>query len=81
MKQKVIETMGTSQSRNQDCCSRQNDMTRKVDVSLAHRRKLCFGKKNQVAQLKFGHDNDIADQARNDVMEYHSNENSQEVVQ
>ena len=52
MKRKVIGTTGTSQTRNQDCCSRRNDMTRKVDVSLAHRQKLCSGKKNQVAQLK-----------------------------
>ena len=30
--------------------------------------------------VKIYHDNDIADQARNVVMDYHSNENSQEVV-
>ena len=29
-----------------------NDMTRKIDVSLAHRRKWCSGNKDQVAQLK-----------------------------
>ena len=81
MKQKVIGTKGATQTQNQAWDLRGNYMMRKINVSLAHRRKLCFGKKNQVAQLKFGHDNDIADQARNDVMEYHSNENSQEVVQ
>ena len=62
--------MGMSQTQNQACCSRKNDMMRKIDVSLAHHRKLCFGKKNQVAQLKFGHDNDIADRARNDLKDY-----------
>ena len=44
-------------------------MTRKIDVSLAHRRKLCSGK-DRVAQLKSLHDNDIADQARNDLNDY-----------
>ena len=29
-------------------------MTRKIDVSLAHRRKLCSGKKDHIAQLKYG---------------------------
>ena len=52
MERKVIETTGTTHTRNQACCSRQNDMARKVDVSLAHHRKLCFEKKDQVAQLK-----------------------------
>ena len=47
-------------------------MTRKIDVSLAHHRKLCSKKKNQVAQLKLAqlkrsHDNDKTDQARNDL--------------
>ena len=36
MKQKVIGTMGMTQTRNQACCSRQNDKTGKSDVSLAH---------------------------------------------
>ena len=53
MKRKVIGTMGTTQTRNQFCCSRKNDMMRKIDVRLAHRRNLCSGKKDQVAQLKF----------------------------
>ena len=45
-------------------------MTRKIDVSLAHRRNfLCSGNKYQVAQLKSA-DNDIANQARNDMIEY-----------
>ena len=48
----VYLTMGTTQTRNQACCSRQNDMTRKIDVSLAHRQKNFSGKKDQVAQLK-----------------------------
>ena len=52
MKQKVIETMCMTQTRNQVCCSRRNDMTRKINVRLAHRRKLCSGKKDRVAQLK-----------------------------
>ena len=29
-----------------------NDKTRKIDVSLAHRRKLCSGNKDHVAQFK-----------------------------
>ena len=53
MKRKVIGTMGTTQTRNQFCCSRRNDMTRKFYVRLAHCRKLCFEKKDLVAQLKF----------------------------
>ena len=44
-------------------------MTRKIDVSLAHHRKLCSGK-DRVAQLKSFHDKDIADQARNDLKDY-----------
>ena len=38
MKRKVIGTRGTTQTRNQACCSRLNDMARKIDVSLAHHR-------------------------------------------
>ena len=45
-------------------------MMRKFHVRLAHRRKSCAEKKDQVAQLKIQHDNDIADQARNDVIVY-----------
>ena len=41
-------------------------MTRKVDVGLAHRQKLCSRKKDQVAQLKVAR-YDIADQAMNDL--------------
>ena len=52
MKREVIETTDTIQTRNQACCSRRNDMTRKIDVGLAHHRKLCSGK-DKVAQLKF----------------------------
>ena len=44
-------------------------MTRKIDVSLVHHRKLCSGK-DRVAQLKSLHDNDIADKARNDLKDY-----------
>ena len=33
MKQKVIGTRGTTQTLNRACCSRRNDMTRKIDVS------------------------------------------------
>ena len=52
MKRKVNGTRGTTQTRNQACCSRRNDMTRKIDVSLAQRRRWCSGNKDQVAQLK-----------------------------
>ena len=52
MKQEVIGTIGSTQTRNQVCWSRRNGMTRKIDVSLAHRRKWCSGNKDQVAQLK-----------------------------
>ena len=52
MKQEVIGTIGTTQTRNQACCSRRNDMTVMIDVRLVHRRKLCSGKKDRVAQLK-----------------------------
>ena len=69
MKQEVIGTTVTTQTRNQVCWSRGNGMTRKIDVSLAHHRKLCSGK-DRVAQLKSLHDNDIADKARNDGKEY-----------
>ena len=53
MKQKVIETMGTAQTRNQARGSRRKDMTRKSGVSLTHCQKLCCGKKDRIAQLKF----------------------------
>lgn len=46
-------TMGMTQTQNQVCYSRRNDMTRKIDERLAHRRNLCSRKKDQVAQLKF----------------------------
>ena len=62
MERKVIETTDMTQTRNQACCSRRNDMTRKVGVSLAHRRKLCTIKKL--------HDNDIVDRARKDLKGY-----------
>ena len=42
---------------------------RKINVILAHLQKVCT-KKNQVAQFKIWHDNDIADQARNDLKDY-----------
>ena len=51
MKRKVIGTMGRTQTWNQACCSRRTDMTRKIDVSLAHHQMLCSGK-DRVAQLK-----------------------------
>ena len=44
---------GYDTTRNQVCCSRQNDRMRKIDVSVAHCQKLCSGK-DLVAQLKFG---------------------------
>ena len=52
IKRKVIRTTVTTQTRNQACCSRRNDMMRKIYVSLAHHRKWCSGNKDQVAQLK-----------------------------
>uniref|UniRef100_M8AVE0 Uncharacterized protein n=1 Tax=Aegilops tauschii TaxID=37682 RepID=M8AVE0_AEGTA len=48
MKHKIIGTKGTTQTRNQVCRSRRNDMTTKIDIRLAHRRNLCSGKKDQV---------------------------------
>ena len=48
MNQKVTGTNGTSQTRNQACCSRRNDMTRKIDLNLAHHRKLCSRIKDRV---------------------------------
>ena len=53
---------------------------KKIDLSLACRRNLLWeeGPGSTVKNLL---DNDIADPDRNDVMEYHSNENLQEVVQ
>ena len=47
MKRKVIGT--TTQTRNQACCSRRNDMMRKIYISSAHRQKLCSEKMDQVA--------------------------------
>ena len=64
---KVIGTKGTTQTRNQACCLRRNDMTRKIDVSLARCRKLCSGKKGPGSTVKIYHDNDMANQARNDL--------------
>ena len=58
-----------TQTRNQASCSRRNDMMRKINISLAHRRKLCSEKKDQVAQLESTRI-DIAEQARNDMIGY-----------
>ena len=66
MKRKVIGTTGTTQTRNQAYCSRRNDMMRKIDVGLGHRRKL-FREEGPGSTVKIEHDNDIADQARNDL--------------
>ena len=49
VKQKLIGTTDATQARNQACCLRWNDKMSKIDVSLAHRRKLCSGKKDRVA--------------------------------
>mgnify|MGYP006968181150 CR=1 FL=1 len=46
MKRKVIEPKGMTQTQNQACCLRQSGMMRKIDVSLAHHRKLCSGNKD-----------------------------------
>ena len=37
MKRKVIGTPVRTQTGNQVCCSRRNDMTTKIDASLVHR--------------------------------------------
>ena len=52
MKQEVIGTTGKTQTQNQARCSRRNDMMRKNDVSLAHRRKLCSVKKEPGSTVK-----------------------------
>ena len=70
MKQKVIETMGTTQTPKQACCPKRNDMMTKIDVILAHRQKLCSGKKGPGSTVKFQHDNDIANQARKNLKDY-----------
>ena len=44
-------------------------MTRKIDVSLAHRQKFVLGDVGP-GRVKILHDNDIAKQARNDVIRY-----------
>ena len=44
-------------------------MKRKIDVSLAHRQKL-FQEEGPGSTVKIEHDNDIADQARNDLKDY-----------
>ena len=49
MQHKIIGTMDTTPTRHQACCVRRNDKTRKIDVSLAHHRKLCSGIKDHVA--------------------------------
>ena len=61
MKRKVIGTTGTSQTRNQACCTRRNDKTRKVDVSLAHRRKFVLREEGPGSTVNIWHDNGIAD--------------------
>ena len=70
MERKVIKTTDTRQTRNQACCSRRNDMTRRVDVSLAHRQKIVLRKEGPDSTVKKLHDNDIADKSRNDVIGY-----------
>ena len=52
MKQEVIGTTVMTQTRTQACCLRWKGMTRKIDVSLAHRWKWCSENKDQVAPLK-----------------------------
>ena len=56
MKWKAMRTTDSTQAQSQACCSRWNDKMRKIDVSLARRRKLCSGKKDRLAQLKSCHD-------------------------
>ena len=67
MKRKVIGTTGMTQTRDQACCPRRNDKTRRVDVSLAHRRKVVLWEEGPGSTVKKLHDNDIADQARTDL--------------
>ena len=45
-------------------------MTRKFDVRLAHRRKFVLQEEGPGSTIKIQHDNDIAKQARNDVIGY-----------
>ena len=71
MKRKVIETTVTTQTRDQACCPSRNDKTTKVDVSLAHRRKVVF-REGPGSTVKSLHDNDIADKARNDLRDYYT---------
>ena len=70
MERKAIETMDTTQNRNQACCSRKNDTMRKVDVSLAHHRNFVLWEEGLGSTVKIWHDNGIADQARNDLKDY-----------
>ena len=67
MKRKVIGTMGTTQTQNQACCSRQNDMTRKNQRKLSSSSKIVLRKEGPDSTVKKLHDNDIADKARNDL--------------
>ena len=45
-------------------------MTRKIDVILAHHRKIVLREEGPGSTVKKLHDNDIADQARNDLKDY-----------
>ena len=67
IERKVIDTTDTIQTRNQACCSRRNDMMRKINVSLARCRKL-LREEGPGSTVKNLLDKDIADQDRNDVM-------------
>ena len=52
MKQKVIETMGTTQTPKQACCPKRNDMMRKDRRKLSSSSKIMLWEEDQVAQLK-----------------------------
>ena len=67
---KVIGTMGTTQTRNQACCSRTNDMTRKIDYKISSSSKIVLREEEPGSTVKIWHDKDIADQSRNDLKDY-----------
>ena len=70
MKPKVIGTMGTTQTRNQACCSRTNEMTRKIDCKISSPSKFVLREEGPGSTVRSLHDNVIADKARNDLKDY-----------
>ena len=70
MKQKVIGTMGTTQTRNQACCPRTNDITRKIACKISSPSKFVLREEGPGSTVRSLHDNVIADKARNDLKDY-----------